>query len=153
MEVSEEEIGSWFSNYEAKHGSIKNFADLYTLGQSIQTEMPIGSLGSFILAKWLTNFYIDEQNKTIVNSEKTLNNVGDSVNYPTHYTNGDIECIDAIQASMSSEEFKGYLKGNVLKYIWRYRDKNNPSEDLKKAEWYLHKLIDQVDDVLSESEA
>jgi len=101
----------------------------------------------------LTNFYIDEQNKTIVNSEKTLNNVGDSVNYPTHYTNGDIECIDAIQATMSSEEFKGYLKGNVLKYIWRYRDKNNPSEDLKKAEWYLHKLIDQVDDVLSESEA
>ena len=47
----------------------------------------------------------------------------DFVNHPPHYTNGDIECIDAMRASMSHIEFCGYLKGNVIKYLWRYRDK------------------------------
>ena len=66
----------------------------------------------------------------------------DNVNHPKHYTNGDIECIDAIKASMSPDTFAGYLKGNVLKYIWRYQLKKNPVEDLEKAKWYLEKLID-----------
>jgi len=65
----------------------------------------------------------------------------DAVN-PRHYKQGDIECIDAIQASMSAEAFKGYLKGNNIKYMWRYESKQamNPLEDLRKAEWYLDKL-------------
>ena len=46
------------------------------------------------------------------------------VNHPDHYTNGDIECIDAIRASMTDSEFAGYCKGNCLKYIWRYNKKN-----------------------------
>ena len=62
---------------------------------------------------------------------------------PFHYTQGDVECIDAIQASMSVEAFQGYLKGNVLKYIWRYENKGGV-EDLKKAEWYLTKLTEVV---------
>lgn len=66
----------------------------------------------------------------------------DDVNHPKHYTNGDIECIDAIESSMSSDSFAGYLKGNVLKYLWRYQLKKNPVEDLEKAKWYLEKLID-----------
>ena len=66
----------------------------------------------------------------------------DNVNHPKHYTNGDIECIDAIKASMSSDTFAGYLKGNVIKYLWRYQLKKNPVEDLEKAKWYLEKLID-----------
>lgn len=65
----------------------------------------------------------------------------DNVNHPSHYTQGDIECIDAIKASMTSGEFAGYLKGNCMKYIWRYTNKVNPVEDLKKARWYLDKLI------------
>lgn len=68
----------------------------------------------------------------------------DAVNHPDHYTNGGIECIDAIKASMSDEEFRGYLKGNVIKYLWRYRLKSNPREDLEKAMWYLSKLIVEV---------
>ena len=62
------------------------------------------------------------------------------VNSPPHYNSGDIECIDAIKESMSSEAFKGYLKGNIQKYIWRYENKKGV-EDLKKAQWYLNKLI------------
>jgi len=72
-------------------------------------------------------------------------NPKDKVNNPPHYNTHGIECIQAIQASMSKEEFKGYLKGNVLKYIWRYTYKGKPLEDLKKAEWYLKKLMKGVD--------
>lgn len=68
-----------------------------------------------------------------------------NVTRPYHYTQGDIECIDAIKASMTDEEFKGFLKGNSLKYLWRYENKNNPVEDLKKAKWYLDKLISIVE--------
>ena len=64
----------------------------------------------------------------------------DMVNSPPHYNSGNIECIDAIKESMSPEAFKGYLKGNIQKYIWRYENKKGV-EDLKKAQWYLNKLI------------
>jgi len=66
--------------------------------------------------------------------------MADMVNSPPHYNSGNIECIDAIQESMSSEAFRGYLKGNIQKYIWRYENKKGV-EDLKKAQWYLNKLI------------
>ena len=67
----------------------------------------------------------------------------DNVNHPSHYTEGDVECIDAIKASMSFEEFVGYLKGNCVKYLWRYRNKGKALEDLKKAQWYLGRLISE----------
>ena len=66
----------------------------------------------------------------------------DEVHYPQHYNEGGIEAIKAIKASMSLLEFKGYLKGNVLKYIWRYSYKKNPVKDLEKAKWYLERLLD-----------
>jgi hypothetical protein len=58
---------------------------------------------------------------------------------PDHYKNA-IETIDAIEASMTPEAFRGYLKGNVIKYVTRY-EKKNGLEDLKKGDWYLSKLI------------
>jgi len=67
--------------------------------------------------------------------------MNDPVNNPSHYNRKGVEAIDAIEASMSREEFQGYLKGNVMKYIWRYRYKAKPLEDLQKAEWYLKRLI------------
>lgn len=66
----------------------------------------------------------------------------DNVNSPPHYKSGDIECIDAIKASMSREQFAGYLKGNVMKYVWRMSYKGKPIEDLRKARWYLERLIE-----------
>jgi hypothetical protein len=65
----------------------------------------------------------------------------DPVNSPSHYASGGIECIEAIKESMSREAFLGYLKGNVQKYMWRYEKKVNLVEDLKKARWYLERLI------------
>ena len=68
----------------------------------------------------------------------------DPVNNPQHYNTGNIECIEAIQESMSSEALKGYLKGNTMKYLWRYDYKGKASEDLEKAGWYLNRLIKEV---------
>lgn len=66
----------------------------------------------------------------------------DAVNHPAHYTDGSIECIDAMQASLTPEEFRGALKANVLKYLWRSEHKGNRLGDYKKAQWYLNKLIE-----------
>ncbi|QDP62731.1 MAG: hypothetical protein Tp158DCM1229571_45 [Prokaryotic dsDNA virus sp.] len=67
----------------------------------------------------------------------------DNVNHPSHYTaDGSIECIEAIEAQLTPEEYRGYLKGNVAKYVWREKHKGG-IESLKKAEWYLKRLIDQ----------
>lgn len=66
----------------------------------------------------------------------------DKIN-PNHYK-GEIECIDAIKSSMTTEAFNGYLKGNVLKYMWRY-EKKNKVEDLQKAQWYLQRLINKIE--------
>jgi hypothetical protein len=65
------------------------------------------------------------------------------VTKPDHYNKGAIEAIEAIRASMHPQEYKGYLKGNCLKYLWRYEYKNG-LEDLKKARVYLEWLIKEV---------
>ena len=70
----------------------------------------------------------------------------DLVNHPTHYNSGGIECIEAIEASMELEAFQGYLKGNILKYIWRMSYKGKALEDCEKSQWYLNKLISTLED-------
>ena len=65
----------------------------------------------------------------------------DVVNNPPHYKTGGIEAIEGIEASMGPEAYAGYLKGNIMKYMWRYERKGKPVEDLKKAQWYLGRLI------------
>lgn len=68
----------------------------------------------------------------------------DNVNSPVHYNQAGIECVDAIQAATGSG-FEYYLQGNIMKYLWRYRYKNG-IEDLRKAQWYLNKLIEVKED-------
>lgn len=80
---------------------------------------------------------IDEMTKP------NINDILDNVEHPSHYCRGGIECIDAIEASLGKDEFTGFLRGNIIKYVWRYKDKNG-LEDLKKAQWYLNKLIEVV---------
>jgi hypothetical protein len=66
---------------------------------------------------------------------------GDNVNHPSHYTQGKIECIDAIEESTKGLiGISAVCVANVIKYIWRYKFKNG-IEDLKKARWYLDILI------------
>lgn len=70
--------------------------------------------------------------------------LADPVNSPSHYTQGAIETIDYIESNLSSEEFCGGCKMNVLKYVSREKHKNG-LEDLKKARWYLDRLIKHLE--------
>lgn len=64
----------------------------------------------------------------------------DMVNHPPHYqSETGIECIDSIRAQLTDEEFRGYCKGNCIKYIWREKQKGG-NESVKKAVWYLNQL-------------
>ena len=83
--------------------------------------------------------FLKHTNK-IADVEKSGN---DSIN-PSHYIFGGIETIEYLDAKMTAEEFRGFLKGNVLKYVSRESEKNG-LEDLKKDKWYLDKLIEVVE--------
>lgn len=90
--------------------------------------------GTECLGKDKCHFYI----------EPVLPAENNAVEHPSHYTQGGIECIKAIEASMSPEGFQDYCKGNVMKYIWRWREKNG-LEDLKKAQVYLSWMIESTE--------
>lgn len=60
----------------------------------------------------------------------------DKIDKPGHYTSGAIECIDAIRSALTEDEFRGYIKGNIIKYAWRERQKGG-DEDLKKIMKYI----------------
>ena len=65
--------------------------------------------------------------------------MNDVINHPKHYTNKSLECIDILEDCLEGSGFIGFCVGNILKYAYRYNDKNG-LEDLKKAKWYLLKL-------------
>lgn len=68
----------------------------------------------------------------------------DSVNHPAHYTQGDIECIDAIKAAtVGKTGIEAACVANVIKYLWRYEAKNGV-EDVRKAKWYIDRLIKEL---------
>lgn len=69
----------------------------------------------------------------------------DAVQHPTHYNSGTIEVIDIIKDQLTPEEFRGYIKGNVIKYITRERLKNGV-EDLRKAEKYLQMYLERLEE-------
>ena len=68
----------------------------------------------------------------------------DNVNHPSHYTQGAIECIDAIkEATKGLFGIEAVCTANIIKYVWRWKFKNGV-EDLRKAEWYLQRLIKEA---------
>ena len=93
---------------------------------------------------------IDEATPEEWDTVTALNNLSirkkkpDPVEQPDHYNKGAVEAIEAIKASMPKNEFNGYLKGNALKYLWRYDYKGKPVEDLRKCRWYIERLIKEV---------
>jgi hypothetical protein len=71
---------------------------------------------------------------------------GDNVDHPSHYTQGSIECIDAIaEATKFLRGIEATDTGNILKYMWRWNNKNG-LEDLRKARWYLNHLISHLEE-------
>lgn len=71
----------------------------------------------------------------------------DPVDKPKHYNQGGVECLDAIEAALTPEEFKGYCKGNIIKYVWRENLKEQNIQDLKKSNFYLNRLIDKLENL------
>ena len=71
----------------------------------------------------------------------------DNINKPNHYTFGKFECIDVIEELSKQNNLQGiegFLYGNIIKYLWRYKHKNG-IEDLQKARWYLDRLISNTE--------
>ena len=68
----------------------------------------------------------------------------DNIN-PNHYKQGKVECIDAIESATTNKTgIEAFYVGNIIKYLWRYESKNG-LEDIKKAKWYLDRLIEIKD--------
>ncbi len=75
---------------------------------------------------------------------KVVKVIKDNVNHPSHYTQGAIECIDAIkEATKGLLGIEAVCTANIIKYVWRWKFKNGV-EDLRKARWYLDRLIEEV---------
>lgn len=125
--VVDEELLSYYQKKEQQEKNMQELAD-------IAQELHMG-------------YELDSPQKEFQGPVGKKPSTFDEVKRPAHYNLNEhgIEAIDAIEASMSVEEFKGYLKGNALKYLWRYRYKGNPVTDLKKAEDYLQRLIKRVE--------
>ena len=82
--------------------------------------------------------------KKILSSYTGSKAVKDNVNHPSHYTQGAIECIDAIkEATKGLLGIEAVCTANIIKYVWRWKFKNGV-EDLRKARWYLDRLIEEV---------
>lgn len=77
--------------------------------------------------------------------ERTVAGMSDPVNHPSHYTSGSVECIDAIKAALTPEEFRGYCRGCSLKYLWRTGKKDDAVQDIDKAIWYAKKLKEVIE--------
>lgn len=71
---------------------------------------------------------------------------GDPVNAPSHYKAGGVECIELLRQNLTTEQYKGFLLGNVQKYIFRCQAKGCEEQDLRNAEWYLRRLISGTQD-------
>ena len=103
----------------------------------------------------LSNIYDIEKNYDIIfgkesetKEEKVESKSEDMVNHPSHYTYGGVECIDAITSALSSYEdsVDSWLVGQVIKYLWRAPLKGKYEEDIKKAQFYLNRLVEKIDE-------
>lgn len=74
------------------------------------------------------------------------------VQHPPHYTAGGIEVIDILRAKLTPEQYRGSLKANVLKYLFREQHKGSSLQDLKKAQQYLGWLIEHVEEAKNGSD-
>ena len=95
------------------------------------------------------NWYKEFNQSSCENAEDSCCNKEpniDMVNHPSHYTQGGIECIDALKAAtISKTGIEAVCTANAIKYLWRYEEKNG-IEDVKKARWYIDRLIKELEE-------
>ena len=92
--------------------------------------------------------YFDEwsDDKLAIAYDHVCKNSPDMVNHPKHYTQGGIECIDAIKAAtVGKRGIEAVCVANIIKYCWRYEEKNG-IEDVRKAKWYIERLLKELEE-------
>ena len=94
--------------------------------------------------EWDDMTFVCPEDSTRGNTKKAVERTDDDVQNPIHYNQGNFECIEGIEAMLTPQEYIGYLRGNSLKYRWRYPYKNG-IQDIIKAEYYEKKLMRQLD--------
>ena len=87
-------------------------------------------------------FPFERHHEYMVRRSKEEGTKTEMVNHPPHYKGGEIECIDYLEDSLGRDGFAFYVEGNIKKYVHRWRHKGG-IEDLKKAKWYLDRLINR----------
>jgi len=132
-------------NRQVLYGRVVNSDECADLIVAVLTTCP--SLSGTIIAGDLTEYVSVPKTETTACVSDVLT-VGvtpgkrhDPVNNPAHYTQGKVECIEAIEAALSPQEYVGFLRGQVMKYNWRLTAKDEPVENASKASWYLQRLI------------
>lgn len=84
--------------------------------------------------------------KLAIAYDHVYKNSPDMVNHPKHYTQGGIECIDALKAAtVGKRGIEAICVANVIKYLWRYEEKNGV-EDVRKAKWYVERLLKELEE-------
>lgn len=84
--------------------------------------------------------------KLAIAYDHVYKNSPDMVNHPKHYTQGGIECIDALKAAtVGKRGIEAVCVANVIKYLWRYEEKNGV-EDVRKAKWYIERLLKELEE-------
>ena len=67
------------------------------------------------------------------------------ISKPKHYTQGNVECLDAIDSMLGESSRIDFYRTQIVKYLWRLRDKGSPLKDAKKAKFYLERLIEKLE--------
>ena len=118
------------------------FAESFNDGAT-RTDAFTGEYGSQIIDVRNWSIIAQRERVTSVNDDRLAQCIN-NVNHPKHYTQGGIECIDAIKAAtVGKTGIEAVCVANVVKYLWRYEEKNG-MEDVKKARWYLERLISEL---------
>lgn len=130
-----------WATLRVKHGS--DYDEYFIASMDKSEYQSIGKMVGrpvrFLLEYW--NIVAQRELVTSVNDDRLAH---DMVNHPPHYTQGGIECIDAITAATGGKTgIEAVAVANVIKYLWRYEEKNG-LEDVKKARWYLERLISEL---------
>jgi hypothetical protein len=131
--VTEESFGWWLQDWNERCQQARNGEKVLTAQQEYDVLAKGSGVGVTIM---------DEEPLELFHEEKFV----DMVNHPTHYANRRFEVIDVMEDTMTEEQFQGYLLGCAYKYLSRWDKKGTPEQDLKKARWYLDKLITRVEE-------
>lgn len=111
------------------------------------------SVEDYVKEKFEMKNPVDEYDfvRNIVDKEEKPKNEPDLVNHPSHYETGKFECIEVMEEALGRDVVKGFCIGNAFKYLYRAKRKNG-LEDLKKAQWYLNRVISMEDEILNEAD-